>query len=238
MRLGRLEEGLRHYQKQTEIEPTRALHWDSLATGYLRCNRLPEALDASRRAAETAPDQIAIVRNYAIIARLAGAKDEYERAVAAVKALLNLPEYDKLRGIVNEAVQFLQNGDLEVGIDLHALSVKKYPEEALAWYNFGVTLHRGGQLEQAIDFYSRAIALDSLSTMAFFNRGLIRAHRNEYELARSDWQAANVCDPKNQYSQMVQFLIQNNLVQHVKQHPQLKNTWEKLNSPSMLRYVI
>lgn len=95
-----------------------------------------------------APDQIAIVRNYAIIARVAGAKDEYEHAVAAVKVLLNQPEYDKLRGILNVAVQFIQNGDLQVGLDLHLLSVKKYPGEALAWYNFGVTMHRCSQIEQ------------------------------------------------------------------------------------------
>lgn len=237
MRLGRFEEGLLHHQKQAEIDPTGALSWDLLAKGYLQCNRLPEALDASRKVAEAAPEHIAIVRQHAIIARAAGAKSEYERAVAMVKALLNLPEYAKLRSIINEAVQFLQNGDLQMGLDLHALSVEKYASEALAWYNFGVTMHKGGQLERAIDFYSRAIQLDGKFALAFVNRGLVRVHRSEHELARSDWQAANVCDPKNQYSQLVQFLLQENLVPYVKEHPQLKEIWEKLNSPSTLRYV-
>jgi len=36
---------------------------------------------------------------------------------------------------------------------------------------------------------------------------------------------------------MVQFL-QNNLVPYVMEHPQLKDLWETINSPSMLRYVI
>ena len=137
------------------------------------------------------------MRQYAIIARLAGAKSEYERAVARIKALLTLPKYDKLRSIINEAIQFSQYGDLQVGVDLHALSIEKFPREALAWYNLGVTMHKCGQLERAIDFYNRAIQLDSKSAMAFFNRGLNRVHRSEYELARSDWQAAVVCDPQN-----------------------------------------
>ena len=55
MRQGRFEEGLRHHRKQTEIDPSGALNWYTLAVGYLQCNRLPEALDASRRASEAAP---------------------------------------------------------------------------------------------------------------------------------------------------------------------------------------
>ena len=238
MRLGRFEEGLRHHQEQTEIDPNGALSWDTLANGYLNCNRLPEALDASRRAAEAAPEHIAILRQHANIARLTGANSEYERAVTRIKALLTLPKYDTLRSIINEAIQFCQYGDLKVGLELHLLSAQKYPDEALAWYNFAVSMHKCGQLEQAIGFYSRAIQLDSKSTMAFIYRGVIRVHRSEYDLARSDWQAANVCDPKNQLCQMVQILLQDNLVQWVKQHPQLKDFWENLNSPSTLRYFL
>jgi hypothetical protein len=61
-------------------------------------------------------------------------------------------------------------------------------------------MRQGGQLVQAIQFYNRAIELDGRLTMAFFNRGLIRVRRSEYELARSDWQAAYVNDPKNHSS--------------------------------------
>jgi serine/threonine protein kinase len=238
MRLGRFEEGLLHQQKQIEIEPKNALGWDTLAQAYLESNRLPEALDASRRASELAPEHIMLARHHAIIARRTGMQSEYEHAVAAVKALLNLAEYDKLGAVVNEAVQFLQSGDVRAGLEMHDLAVKKYPREALAWYNFGVTMHKAGQLEQAIRFYSRAIELDGKSTMAFVNRGLVRVRRSEYELARSDWQAAIVSDPKNQYTEMVQFLLQNNFVPYIKEHPQLKDFWETINSPSMLRYVI
>jgi tetratricopeptide (TPR) repeat protein len=192
---------------------------------------------ASRRASELAPDNFAVVTRHAFMARRAGAKGEYDRAVAAVKALLDLPEYNQPWHIINEAVQFLKDGGLETvqtGVDLHALSVKKYPASAAAWYNFGVTAQGLQWFDQAIDFYSRAFKLDNKWTMAWIYRGVIRVRRGEYELARSDWQAAYASDPKNKYSQMVR-----KLVPSAKEiHPQLKDSWEELLNSWAPEYVI
>jgi len=233
IRLGRFDEGLQHHQRQTEITPTMGLAWETLAKDYLNHNRLPEALDASRKASELAPENIALVRLHTIIARRAGAASECQRSLEALKALLSTPSYDKPRDIINEAIQCIQSGDVETAIDLHVLSVTKYPNEAAIWYNFGVTMHRCGQLDPAIEFYSRAIELDTKATLAWANRGVIRVHRNEYELAKSNWQMAIASDPSHNVSQMLQFLVQNNLIPYVKQHPQLN--WEEL-TPLMVRY--
>jgi serine/threonine protein kinase len=236
MRLGRFEEGLRHHQKETEINPTMALAWDTLASDYLECKRLSEALDASRKASELAPDNIAVARRHAFVARRAGAKSDYESAVASVKTLLALPEYDQPWHIINEAIQFLRDGDLQTartGLDLHSLCVKKYPESAAAWYNFGVTAHGLQWFDQAIDFYSRAIKLDSKWTMALIFRGLIRARRGEYEMARLDWQAAYASDPKNKYAQIVRNLNPSAQAKHA----QLKDEWQKLLNSWAPEYV-
>jgi tetratricopeptide (TPR) repeat protein len=236
MRLGRFEEGLRHHQEETEINPTAALAWDTLASDHLACKRLPEALDASRKASELAPDNIAVVRRHAFVARRAGAKSDYESAVTAVKTLLDLPEYDQPWHIINEAIQFLRDGDpqtAQTGLDLHSLCVKKYPGSAAAWYNFGVTAHGLQWFDHAIDFYSRAIKLDSKSTMALIFRGLIRARRGEYEMARLDWQAAYASDPKNKYSQMVRKLNPSAQAKHA----QLKEEYEKLFNSWAPEYV-
>jgi len=232
IRLGRFDEGLQHHQRQTEITPTLPIAWDTLAMDYLNRNRLPEALTASRKAWELAPEQIALVRHHTIVARRAGAASECQRSLEALKALLSTPRYDKPEHIINEAIQCIQGGDVETAIDLHFLSVSKYPKEAAIWYNFGVTMHRCGQLERAIEFYSRAIDLDSKATLAWANRGVIRVHRNEYELAKSDWQMAIASDPSHNVSHL---LVQNNLIPYVKQHPQLN--WEKLTS-RMVRYHV
>jgi eukaryotic-like serine/threonine-protein kinase len=230
MRLGRIEEGLKHHEKETEIHPTMALAWDALAGGYLRSNRLREAVNASRKASELAPDNLRIVRLYAFAARRGGATADHQRAVAALKALLDQAAYDNPRSWINEAIQFMQAGDVQTGMELHARSVKKYPGVAAAWYNFGVTMHRNGQWDQAVDFYSRAIKLDSKSTLAWVYRGAIRARRGENELARSDWQAAVANDPNHYLSKAVQIMLRFNFA------PQLKEHLDKLDSRAI--YVL
>lgn len=235
IRLGRFDEGMQHHQRQTEITPTMALAWDALANDHLRRNCLPEGLNASRKASELDPENIALVRRHAIIARHAGAANEYQRSLEALKALLSTPRYDKPEHAINEAIQCFQSGDVKTAIDLHCFSVTKYPKEAATWYNFGVTAHRCGQLEQAIEFYSRAIELDTKATLAWANRGVIRVHRNEYGLAKSDWQMAIASDPSHTVSQILQVLVRNNLIPYVKQHPQLN--WEKLTQP-WVRYLV
>lgn len=75
----------------------------------------------------------------------AAAKGDFDCALAAVKNPSRPPKYDKPWHVINEAVQFLQDGDLQTtqtGTDLHALSIKKYLESAVAWFNFGVTAQR------------------------------------------------------------------------------------------------
>jgi tetratricopeptide (TPR) repeat protein len=232
MRLGRIDDGLRHYQRETEIHPNMALAWDTLAKGHLLAKRLPEAVDAGRRASELAPDNIGIQRDYSFAARRAGAKQDHQNAVNSVKALLDQAPHNNPRDAIVQAILFMQDGDLETGLELHARSVKKYPKVAAAWYNLGVSVHRYGQLDKAITFYSLAIKLDSKCTLAWVYRGAIRARRGENELARSDWQAAVAGDPNHAYSQMVRILLQFNF------SPQLKEYLDKLDAPATVRYVI
>ena len=244
IRLRRIEEGLRHYRMETEFHPNMALAWDTLGLGYLQCERLAEALDASRRASELAPGHLGIARHYAFAAQRAEAVQDHQRAVAAVKVLLDHPTCDNPRTAVTEAILFMQAGDIQTGLELHNRSVDKYPSAATAWYNFGVTLHIQGQimsnvpgpygvlLDKAVGCYSRAIALDKRSTWAKVYRGAIYARRGDNELARSDWQAAIANDSNHAGSQLVQILLQFNFT------PVLKEWLDKLDSPTALQYLI
>jgi serine/threonine protein kinase len=244
LRLGRVEEGIRHYEQETSTHPTFALGWDTLAAGYLLSERLGDAQQATRKAFELAPNNPGIVRRFALTSRRAGVEPDYQRAIAAVKALLDQPPNDDPRTATTEAILFLQDGDVQTGFELHTRSVTKYPRVAITWYNFAVTLHRHGRalvnnpgtsaalLDKAIGYYSTAIQLDKASTLALIYRGAIRAHRGENELARSDWQTAIATDPNHAASQMVQILLQLNFA------PQLREWLDKLDSRAALQYVL
>jgi tetratricopeptide (TPR) repeat protein len=127
--------------------------------------------------------------------------------VDAVTALLEREGNDNPLTGINQAIQFVQDGDVKTGFELHVRSVKKYPQISAAWYNFGVTMHRMKQLNAAVDCYSRAIELDKKAILSRVYRGAIRARRGEDTLAREDWQAAITSDPQHVYSKMVQVIL-------------------------------
>lgn len=228
--LGRNQDALESYRKETELHPTLGLAWDTLGQGYALCKQLPEALHACRKAAELEPDNISVVRKYSFAARRAGATEEHERAVAAVKALLDGPAYDDPRSPINEAIMFLQDGDGQTGLDLHFRSVEKYPNDASAWYNLGVTMHRYGRPEAALDSYSRAIERDRRLTLAFFYRGALRAQHGQNDLAQADWQAVLAIDPASDCAKIVGILLQ------FRFSPQMKEHLDKIAAPATVRY--
>jgi tetratricopeptide (TPR) repeat protein len=172
------------------------------------------------------------VRKYSFAARRAGATEEHQRAVAAVKALLDSPAYDGPRSAINEAIMFLQDGDAQTGLDLHFRSVEKYPHDASAWYNLGVTTHRYGGREDALDFYSRAIERDRRLTLAYFYRGALRAQHGQNDLAKADWQAVLAIDPASDFAKIVEILLQFHF------SPQMKEHLDKIASPATVRYLL
>lgn len=232
MRLSRNQDALEYYRKETELHPTLGLAWDTLGQGYAICNQLPEALEACRKAAELAPDNIGVVRKYSFAARRAGATEEHQRAVAAVKALLDGPGYDDPRSAINEALMFLQDGDRETGLELQSRSVEKYPHDALVWYNMGVTAHRYSRPEAALNCYSQAIERDRRSTLAFFYRGALRAQQGQNDLAQADWQAVLAIDPASDCAKIVRILLQ------FRFSPQMKDHLDTIAAPATVRYLL
>jgi hypothetical protein len=71
------------------------------------------------------------------------------------------------------------------GITLWSDVVAKSPENAKAYNNLGIVYEQKGQLDEAIEQYMRAVALDQGYAMANFNLGIAYAAQNKIDLAIS-----------------------------------------------------
>jgi serine/threonine protein kinase len=234
LRLGRTEEAMQYLLKEIELHPTLVEPWVFLGSAYFTCGRHHEEVAAYRRASELAPDSYEVARNYALAAIRAGADQDRQRALAALKDLLDQPGYDTPQTGIKEILLFVHSGDLQTGLELHARSINKYPEVPAAWHNFGVTMHSIGRLDDAINFYSRAINLDKKSVLALAYRGAIRARRGEEASAREDWKAAVASDPDHPMSKSVQLLLQ-----HPFTPPEVFNkSLDALDGPTRLQYLL
>ena len=179
-RLGRHEEALLHYQREIELQPKLPTARVLLGEAYLSAGRNEEGLAAIRIASQLDAGDITVWEHYALALRAIGSSGEdYRHAIAKVKELLNSARYNDVGSAIHAAVFFGQIAHVDVAMDLHILTVKKFPQNATCWYNFGVAAHRIANFEGALKLYSSAIDRDNRLTLAFVNRGLVHAVRGD-----------------------------------------------------------
>ena len=60
------------------------------------------------------------------------------------------------------------------------------PNDAIACYNLGNAYSNKGEVELAIEDYTKAIELNSEFPQSYYNRGIARIRLKEWEKAKSD----------------------------------------------------
>jgi serine/threonine protein kinase/Tfp pilus assembly protein PilF len=208
-RLGRSEEAVHHYQREIELRPEFAFAHVLLGEAYLSAGRNEEGFAAIRIATQLEPGNIIVWEHYAIALHAFGSsKEDYKHAVAVVKELLNSVRYNNVGSAIHAAIFFGQlPHHIDVAIDLHILSVTKFPENAICWYNFGVAAHRMANFEAALKLYSCAIDRDKRLTLAFVNRGIVHAARGDRKQAERDWHSAIAIDSGHDASRKIASLL-------------------------------
>jgi len=210
-----------HYlEKEVELhpdEPWVAQAYINLSHHYRTLKRDEDVLPTLRKAANLAGDDLWIWRSFAVSLRYAKApKEDFHQAFRRVKDLLNSDHYNTVEAILSTAVHFGQSYLLDAAFDLHNLSVRRFPENALCWYNFAVTVHRlrrldrgpePGRYDDAIKLYGSAIAKDPRLVSAFVLRGIAHANQGNKQLAEEDWRSAIKIDPAHKASKMAAELL-------------------------------
>jgi tetratricopeptide (TPR) repeat protein len=75
--------------------------------------------------------------------------------------------------------------------------IEPTPQDALAYYNRGVARHEQGDLDAAIQDYTKAIALNPQHTWAYNNRGVARSDQGDLDAAIEDYTTAIKLNPQD-----------------------------------------
>ena len=91
---------------------------------------------------------------------------------------------------------FMQIGVWDNAVGLWSYVIQKEPEKVpFAYYNRGVAFYRVGQMDRAIEDYSKAIALDPSYSKAYANRGFVFEKIAQPDKAIADYDRAIVLNP-------------------------------------------
>ena len=197
-RIGRKAEALPYFEREVELHPDVAIVYEPLASYYMETGRGEDALAAMRKAAQLDPKGIARWRNLGFICLSLKREDESKEVWQHIKELLlTVPQYRNPMSVNNEVIISMNAGATDVALDMHEFGVEHYPDSALIWYNFGVTLHRLGHAEDAILCYGRALELDSSLSFATLNRALLLIQLGDWESAKRDLESTVASDPES-----------------------------------------
>ena len=122
-----------------------------------------------------------------------GDGEEAKRAEAiarAKEATVQLPDNQAVVALITMAALSGDCGDTKSALELHTSSIERAPAVALAWFNYGVTLHRIGTWDAVSTCYTKALAIHAGLANAHLYRGLVHAARGDVDNARRDWNDA------------------------------------------------
>ena len=100
-------------------------------------------------------------------------------------------------------------------IEKFTKAIQLNPDDALAYYNRGVTYDELEQYDKAIDDYTKAIELNPDYAAAYFNRGLAYGKSEQYSKAMDDYTKAIELNPDDADAI-------NNRKMLLEDHPELK----------------
>jgi tetratricopeptide (TPR) repeat protein len=152
---GRYGEAVAVYQLAIALEPMRATTHNDLGTALRALGALAESEASFRRACELQPDLAVAHNNLGNVLR---ARGEAEAAIGAYRRAIELqPRYPEAYNNLGNTL--LEGGAPEAAADCYRVALAQWPDFAEAHSNLGNALRQLGKLGEAIEHYSRAVAL-------------------------------------------------------------------------------
>lgn len=95
----------------------------------------------------------------------------------------------------NRARDLVREGQFRDALEYFSRSIRYNPENALVYYNRGLTYYKLSEWDHALADYTAALELNPQYTDAFYNRGLTYMQKKEYQNAVSDFNRVLQLDP-------------------------------------------
>ncbi len=192
-RRGRFREALNEFGRVIEIEPGRALSWNSSGEALGNLGRVGEALDAFARAIRIDPGFAQAHYNAGLAMRALGKREE---AIQALRMAVRLkPEFaealEALGGLLHAT------GRYEGAIDCFRVLARLHPESPKAHTSLGASSQMLGDMKTARRCYERAVELAPDYPEAHCNLGTVYQVLRDMDRAEACFQRALEIDPGN-----------------------------------------
>jgi tetratricopeptide (TPR) repeat protein len=192
--LGRAEEALEAFRIATTLAPESALTWCELASEYTRWNRVPESLEAIRRALALDPD---IERCQLVATYVYANAGDWDASEAAAQALLRL---DSSNHVALERLGVVARGrdnrtDLAAGLFRQALMLR--PDSPMYLDHYIAALLDLGKPEEALAIAQEITQTTGGNAAAWCHVARAQARARRFDEALEAADRAVVCDPSS-----------------------------------------
>jgi tetratricopeptide (TPR) repeat protein len=143
-------------KKATQIAPTAASYWISLAAAYDLAGNTPEALKAYRQALALGPNNPYLLNNFAYFLAQKGNEADADEALRLVQAarreLADVDEVNDTLGLV-----YFKKGMVDSACQVFQNLVEKAATNPMFHYHYGVALAKKGDKTAALDQFRLAL---------------------------------------------------------------------------------
>jgi len=98
---------------------------------------------------------------------------------------------------INKALLLEKNEDWPALVHHSLCWTKAKPEDAVSWFSLGFAYSKTGQVDNAIEVFSKALSLDSNDALAWCNLGIMYALSKQVKKAINAFSQALLIDPKD-----------------------------------------
>lgn len=179
-------EMLADYQKAFSIDPSLAFAHENLGDYYYGIGDSEKALEEFQAA--IAIDQ-GRGSSWSGMSEALWGLGRYDDCIQAATTAI---KYDSTYwyAYAYRADCYLAEDENYVAIADYKVYLDHFPQDNIAWYNYGIALKNFGQLQDALTAYTKALELDPTYYEADINRGNVYIQLEEYNQALDDFNAA------------------------------------------------
>lgn len=204
----RYNEALTEYKKAEALNPANINNKINIGTLYQEQNKYDSALNTYNDILRSQPKNINVLINKA---KCLKAQRKTEDAISTYKTVLNIePENTIAKTELFELVK--NNMSEQEVLDFMYKDIMSGQLTADKCYEFAYELHKAKKLDDALNYYKQAIAMNDKYTDAYVNSAQIYREKKNYNAASEMIKKAKAIEPDNKVVTEQYNLIQNELL--------------------------
>lgn len=115
------------------------------------------------------------------------ALEKYPESREAFREVLTMVNGDHVQSLINIATSFDREGMVDSAVYYYDKCIERFPWNASAWYNRGVTYENNKEFDKAFEDYKYALTLNPAHARSHYRLGVLAANQGLYTRAILSW---------------------------------------------------